>query len=160
MKLFTRKRIALLLTVIYTLIIVIPLAPLAMRSATIAHAVTGECVGDCAICGCAPEQSANRTCCCWKKRQQASHEHEDGQVADCCKKKEHGSKPVLSCGCPCGGNKLLALLDETGCELLPYHFSDVSPDFHGESLSPPHHNCLTDRHGDPPDPPPKLTILA
>ncbi|OGR24915.1 MAG: hypothetical protein A2X79_07430 [Desulfuromonadaceae bacterium GWB2_53_15] len=156
MRLLSRNRTALLLTVIYSLIILTPLAPLALRSATIAHAVTGECAGDCAICGCSPEHSANRTCCCWKKKQQGCHGHEDDQTADCCKKNKPESKPVLSCGWPCGGNKQRALLDATGFELLPYHFGESIPAFQREGSSPLHNTRLTDHQDEPPDPPPKL----
>lgn len=59
---------SLLLTTIYLLIVVSPLAPLAMQSKSVAHAVTGECSGDCRIDGCSLERSAARTCCCWQKK--------------------------------------------------------------------------------------------
>ena len=151
MRLLSRNRTALLLTVIYSLIILTPLATLPLRSG-----VAGECAGDCAICGCSPEHSANRTCCCWKKKQQGCHGHEDDQTADCCKKNKPESKPVLSCGWPCGGNKQRALLDATGFELLPYHFGESIPAFQREGSSPLHNTRLTDHQDEPPDPPPKL----
>jgi hypothetical protein len=135
-----------------------PLAPLALRSPLIAHAATGECVGDCAICGCSPEARANHTCCCWKKKQQHDHEHDHGQVADCCKKKQ-GGKTVLSCGCPCG-TKHLAFWSGEKCEQLPYRFSEGVPAFRADDLSSACRTRLTDRHGDPPDPPPKIRLLT
>jgi hypothetical protein len=54
---------------IYLVITLTPLAPFAMHSKMVAHAITGECVGDCDICGCSPESRANHTCCCAKKKQ-------------------------------------------------------------------------------------------
>lgn len=67
---------SLLLTIIYLLIVFSPLAPLAMQSKLVAHAVTGECSGDCRIDGCSLERSAAHTCCCWqKKRREAPASH-------------------------------------------------------------------------------------
>jgi hypothetical protein len=160
MKRFNSSYKALLLIVIYAAIIMAQLVPINMRTAVIAHAVTGECVGDCAICGCSPEHSANRTCCCWKKKLQGGHGHEHAQTADCCKKKGHGSKPVLRCGCPCGDNKQLAFWAGETYEQLPYRFSENTPAFHADDLSTLYRTRLTDRYGVPPDPPPKLTILS
>lgn len=55
------------LTVIYGLIALAPLAPVPLHSKTVLHAVTGECVGDCTVCGCSPEARVNGTCCCAQK---------------------------------------------------------------------------------------------
>ena len=151
---------ALLLIVIYAAMITAQLVPVSVRYSIIAHAVTGECVGNCTICGCSPEQSANRTCCCWKKKLQGGHGHERAQSADCCKNKGHGNRPVLSCGCPCGGNKLLASWDGETFEQLPYRFSEDTLAFHADDLSTPYRYHLTDRHGVPPDPPPEFTIVS
>ena len=63
-----RKFSGLLLTVIYAVISLTPLAPMTLHAKTVLHAVTGECVGDCAVCGCSPESRANGTCCCAQKR--------------------------------------------------------------------------------------------
>ncbi len=60
---------------VYLLIVCTPLAPCAMKSKHIAHAVTGECTGDCKIDGCSPERSANHTCCCWQKKLRGGGEH-------------------------------------------------------------------------------------
>lgn len=60
--------IAVILMTMYLIIVMKPLAPFAMHSKVVAHAVTGECVGDCDICGCSAESRANRTCCCAKKK--------------------------------------------------------------------------------------------
>jgi hypothetical protein len=59
---------SLLLTMIYLVIVLSPLAPFAMYSPVVAHAVTGECSGDCDICECSPENRADHTCCCAKKK--------------------------------------------------------------------------------------------
>ncbi|HEY6007670.1 MAG TPA: hypothetical protein VIU40_05050 [Geobacteraceae bacterium] len=155
-----RTHTALLLVTIYSVIVMSPLAPLALRSASVAHAVTGECVGDCALCGCSPEQSANRTCCCWKKKQQHGHGQEHAGVADSCKNKKHSSKPVLSCGCPCGGSKHLALWGGENQEQLPYHFIEGIAVFPEDVFPTYPQEGLTDRRGDPPDPPPKLAFSA
>lgn len=70
---------------IYLVIVFSPLAPLAMQSELIAHAVTGECSGDCRIDGCSLEQSAAHTCCCWQKKRHEiaeSHRHSNGEVCN------------------------------------------------------------------------------
>lgn len=64
---------ALLLTVLYAGIALSPLAPFALKSARIAHAVTGECSGNCDIDGCPLESRINRTCCCWQKKHAADN---------------------------------------------------------------------------------------
>lgn len=152
--------IALLIMLSYSTMVISPLLTFAAKSGIITRAVIGECTGECASCGCSPEQSANHTCCCWKKKLQDSHEHEHAHTADCCKKKDHGSKTVLSCGCPCGSNKLLAFWNGGTSEQLPYRFSADTPVFRSECLSSLHCKRLTDHHGDPPDPPPKLVVLS
>lgn len=59
---------ATVLILLYMFIAMSPLAPISMHSSLIAHAVTGQCTGDCEIDGCAPERRASHTCCCWQKR--------------------------------------------------------------------------------------------
>jgi hypothetical protein len=63
-----RTIISLCMAMLYLLIVLTPLAPMVMHSPRLAHAITGECSGDCAICDCSPERSAARTCCCWQNR--------------------------------------------------------------------------------------------
>lgn len=77
-----RNLTSLLLTLIYLLIVVSPLAPLAMQSKPVAHAVTGECSGDCRIDGCSLERSATHTCCCWQKKQREAVESHDLSQSD------------------------------------------------------------------------------
>ena len=87
----TKRRVlaALLLTVVYLAVTLSPLAPLALQSPSLAHAITGECSGDCDICGCSAEARANHTCCCAQKKKHDSHDdsHDDSPLPDCCKKK-------------------------------------------------------------------------
>lgn len=75
---------SLLLTTIYLLIVFIPLAPVAMQSKLVAHAVTGECSGDCKIDGCSLERSTTHTCCCWQRKQRESSEIHQHSSAGCC----------------------------------------------------------------------------
>jgi hypothetical protein len=64
---------SLFMTALYLLIVFSPLAPFAMQSKLVAHAVTGECSGDCKIDGCSLERSAAHACCCWQKKQHAQN---------------------------------------------------------------------------------------
>ncbi len=66
---------SLLLTTIYMIIAFCPLAPFAMQSKLIAHAVPGECSGDCKVDGCSLERSATHTCCCWQKKNRLNDDH-------------------------------------------------------------------------------------
>jgi hypothetical protein len=68
MKRSPRFLTSLVMTAVYLLVVLAPLAPAALHSPFIAHALTGECSGDCRSCGCAPERSAARACCCWQKK--------------------------------------------------------------------------------------------
>jgi hypothetical protein len=170
MQCLRRSIIAPVLILIYSLIMLSPLAPLTMLSPTVAHAVTGECVGDCAICGCSAERKANHTCCCWQKKLKEQHahdhdgdcDHEDEKVPECCKKKhrEHAGRPVLKCNCPCGSNKVIGLWNGEKFEQLPYRFVARLTVFHEDETYPSLKNRLTDRRGAPPDPPPKLSRLS
>jgi hypothetical protein len=176
-----RYIIATILTFVYAAIVLSPLAPLALRSAHVAHAVTGECVGDCDICGCSPERRASHTCCCWQKKLQrmpetaqvagGGHDHgeqpagccrkkqEPEPVAECCRKKKRDVQQVLTC-CPCGSSKMVGLWGAQKFEQLPNRFAGIIPVSCGEFRFHPFIDRLTDRHGDPPDPPPKLTFLS
>jgi hypothetical protein len=201
-----RRVIAAAMVAIYLMIALSPLSTLAMQSKKVAHAVTGECAGDCDICGCSTESRASHTCCCWKKRQQQSGMANlegkgcDMKVAaapapdtaqskaaaspakprvvkrDCCagKKQQHDemnlappmkeenpkTQTIFKCGCPCGNNKQLALWGSFNYEIIPYRFvGGISPPAETRSCQDlPRH--LTTRHGDPPDPPPKLRTIS
>ncbi len=82
MKKFHKNLTSYVLISIYLLIVCTPLAPFAMKSKLIAHAVTGECTGDCRIDGCSAARSANHTCCCWQKKLRSSDEHHS--KGECC----------------------------------------------------------------------------
>ena len=152
---------ALLLTAVYAVIIMSQLAPFAMHSPTVAHAVTGECSGDCRICGCSPEHSANHTCCCWLKKQKDEEQKHEAEAPAFCKKKRAAKATVtITCGCPCGSGKQLAIAGFGGSELVPFQFDGfvVKPYIITRDL--PRVRRLTDRHCDPTDPPPKLSHIS
>jgi len=150
-----RKWTALFLAAVYLLITMSPLAPLALKSPRLAHAITGECSGECDICGCSPERRANHTCCCWQKKLRHQHEQEEANLPPCCKKKKHVGGPALTCNCPCGSNKLLGLWGAAKYEQLPYRFVGVEPVFLNDSHFYAVSNRLADRYGEPPDHPPR-----
>jgi hypothetical protein len=147
----------------YLVIAMGPLAPLAMHSRVIAHAVTGECSGDCNICGCSLERRANHTCCCWLKKQREQHAHDgcDTRIPECCRKKLASKKvTALSCNCPCGSGKQLAFSGAIKTEWLPNHCTaHISPPPESTQHHTLHHR-LTSRYGEPPDPPPKLSRIS
>jgi hypothetical protein len=143
-----------LLIAVYLVIAMSPLAPIALRSPYLAHALTGECVGDCDICRCSPEQRANHTCCCQQKLKQQVR-----QTPDCCKNKE-GRVTVLRCSCPCGSEKNVALLNPPKSEIIPFVFDlGLRPQLTDiELLDQP--RLMPTRFGEPPDPPPRLTVVS
>ena len=180
-----RRRIALFLTVFYCCILLTPLAPCAMQSKQVAHAVTGECVGECDICGCSPEARANHTCCCWRKKRLQQQEQPATQpvAAGCCsmkmkqcaadegqcdmeeppadecgKKKTAQRQVVFKCGCPCGNGKSLTLMGGIKFEQLPVELLAIPSASSAEAVSPASRLRLTARHVEPPEPPPRLSI--
>ncbi|MFA7403653.1 MAG: hypothetical protein WC007_06655 [Pelobacteraceae bacterium] len=160
MKLLARSHIAIILTVIYSLIVMGPLAGRLMNSKTVTHALTGECTGDCATCGCSAESMATRTCCCSikKQRQALLFEDEHDGTRDCCKKTPAKKQVVIaSCGCPCGSGNHAVSISETS-ELLPCFFATQFSIPHTDTRFQQFARFLASRHGEPPDPPPKLSI--
>jgi hypothetical protein len=157
LKLFSRPMTALILALIYSLITLSPLAPLALKSPRVAHAVTGECSGNCDICGCSAERRASRTCCCFLNKK-LQHDHKN--VADCCKKKKRPKMTMLTCNCPCGDNKIPGMHGSERTEVMPYRFNDEIVPLDDNALFSSHGKRLTDRQGDPPDPPPKLASIS
>lgn len=200
-----RRLFAIILMTIYLSIALSPLAPLAMHSKVVAHAVTGECVGDCNVCGCSQESRANHTCCCAKKKQMhagattnsksecspkqiettkgsccAASQPVEPVVAenDCCakdKKKQHDGNlqqsqhkenlsttktTVFKCGCPCGKGKMFALAGFGSNELLPINVNERIEIPHEETLFADLTHRLASRHGEPPDPPPRLSHIS
>jgi hypothetical protein len=186
MKKCQRYITSLLLTMIYLVIVFSPLAPLAMQSKLVAHAVTGECSGDCRIDGCSLERSAAHTCCCAQKKLNArrssnkgfsythpaeapkkgasccattspdAHDDDGNSAADSDSPPQKKSFASFSSK-PCGSGKLFALLSIETTHHLPFFFS-------GEISSPAQSiltfippDHLTSRYVDPPDPPPIIT---
>lgn len=152
----SRSLAARLLIALFAVIVASPLASLAMRCATVAHAITGKCTGDCSICGCSPERSATRTCCCWKKRLQ----EEEARKPDCCKKKSGHSKATVSWNYPCGSDRLISVAGAGKFALVPYQFSGFSSPLLKGGNNPLPPAFLTDYNCEPPDPPPKTASFS
>jgi hypothetical protein len=144
----------------YLLMVVSPLASLAMHSKAVSHAITGECSGDCDICGCSPEGRASNTCCCSKKRRQQAQAYEKENSPDCCKKKPVNKNAVIACGCPCGSGKPADLSASSSSELLPYYYTERLSIPHVETLFTNLSHRLASRHSEPPDPPPRLPLIS
>jgi hypothetical protein len=160
---FSRRLMAAVMAVLYILVVFSPVASLSIHPASTAHATEIECSGDCNICGCSLESRTNKTCCCSKKREQQMHapENSEADTPDCCRKASVPQKQVIiSCGCPCGGGKQSVMSTAGSLEVLPFHFTENLIIPHSETSFSPHTNRLTSRHGEPPDPPPKLSIRS
>lgn len=185
-----RRLIVVFLTTVYMLTVMTPFVPLILHSDRAAHAITGECAGDCRICGCSPAASTNRTCCCAKKK--LIHSSELGTVADtciipklaateqtkeyyaksspsppetsepdCCKKKTVEKKTIIiACGCPCGNGKHAALSVSDTSEVLPFHFTEQFSTPHIDVTYTNQTHRLTSRHGEPPEPPPQISRVS
>lgn len=145
---------------IYLLITMSPLAPLAFRPAAIAHAVTGECAGDCSLCNCSPERSASHTCCCWQKKQKHERDQELEQLPDCCRQMERDTTPTLTCGSPCGDKHSPLFSGTERFEQLPFTYNNSLPTLNEETIASPEQNRPADHHDDPPDHPPKPMIIS
>ena len=184
---------SLLMTSIYLLIVLIPLAPCALQSRYVAHALTGECSGDCKVDGCSLERSAAHTCCCWqKKRSNLTDKHHSKadvcdthltppnevpqKVSSCCgvkdKHVDRGTSEsaanttpqksrttTISCR-PCGSGKLIALLSNEASQHVPFFFTGEISSPEQDILSLIQPDRLTSRYGEPPDPPPIITIFS
>jgi len=137
-----------------------PLAPLALHSPMIAHALTGECAGDCSRCACSVERSANHTCCCWQKKQLLQHD-EDQEQSDCCMKNKATEKPAATVSSlPCSSSKTMMLMGVLQSDVLPYRFNQENLVLLEVALVAPNPDFLTSRTGDPPDPPPKINSIS
>jgi len=155
MKPLARSHIALILTVIYCLIIMIPLATRVMDSKTVAIAKAAECTGDCATCGCRPESMATGTCCCMKKQQKTD------ASPDCDQKSPDREQVVIaSCGCGSGNGKHVALPSSEISELLPCYFNAKFGIPSSDTRFPLLTNRVTSFQDEPPDPPPKIAIYS
>jgi hypothetical protein len=139
-----------LMIALYAVVVMSPLAPVAMRSAHLAHALTGKCSGDCNICGCSLERRAAHTCCCWQKKLR-----EQAHQPNHCKKMSHAPKIMLTCSCPCGSEKQLSYDVSAKFKLLPAQNQDFLASLYESRyfVNPP--LILVDRRDEPPDPPPE-----
>jgi hypothetical protein len=166
-----RTKIAGLLLMVYMSITLTPLAPLAMHSKPLAHEVTGECTGDCDICGCSQASRSSQTCCCARKKQQQSilTAATDG---DCCAASrqeqgaDHGTnvpargETVFKCSCPCDSGKQFSLAGAGISEILPFFYAESIHPFPEDENYLPLVKRMTSRHAEPPDPPPRLSNLS
>jgi hypothetical protein len=175
-----RHIIAAGMTALYLLMVFSPLVSFAMHGTKSVAVGIRECVGDCNLCGCSPESRAAHTCCCARKKQLQDHTHDHDQdgasdccskkpeqharvhedpadsTPDCCTKESAPQQPVIiSCGCPCGGEKQSALTIAGTSEVLPFRFTErfSIPDTKTTYSNLTHR--LTSRFGEPPDPPPQ-----
>ena len=162
MKLLGRSHIAIILVVIYTLIIMVPLASSVMHSITAAPALTVECSGNCATCGCSAKSMANGTCCCMKKQHQArAHEDDHDSSADCGQKTPDKKQPVIvSCGCRSGNGEHAVLPGSGTTELLPSYFTVQFSIPSSDTRFPLLTRRVVSFQGEPPDPPPKITLIS
>lgn len=167
---------SLLLTAIYLLIVLTPLAPLVLQSRMIAHAVTGECSGDCRIDGCSLERSAAHTCCCWQKKRSGQNEAHQQANHDCCGTQVSKSPPIAGAdsvtdspsrekrtaisSAPCGSGKLFTLSNGETTWHLPFSFSKEIPSPEQSSLTFISPDRLQSRYGEPPDPPPIIILCS
>jgi hypothetical protein len=151
---------AIVLIVLYAMIVLSPLAPMALRSPMIAHAITGECASDCSICRCSPERSANHTCCCWQKKRINDHKAEQDE-SECCSKKHLGKIVTFTISTnSCGDNKSIAFFGVGHSKLLPFLFSLDNLAIFESSLNLHIVDYQSDWPGEPPDPPPKLIYTS
>lgn len=145
-----------LLCILFTVIVMGPPVMRALQLPALTHAITGECSGDCTICGCSPERSANHTCCCWQKKSQ--HLQHDDDLPDCCKKihgEEQRALTLLSQ--PCGSNKNLITWADS-FDLLPLCTNRLLPRFDSKQYAAFYSPSRADWSGEPPDPPPEQHI--
>lgn len=174
-----------LLMVVYALISLSPLAPLALKSPVLAHAITGECAGDCDICGCAPERSASHTCCCWMKKMREQRSHaaeaacrlpEEPRPACCSRPRQQPARSCCAVGpvdaepektvtivyrcAPCGKDKAALAWENESCQHLPYLFTGNLCDALRPAYATHQPDPLKYRHLEPPVPPPKTDLHA
>lgn len=164
MKKSFRLIIARFLTVIFVLIILGPLAPLAMWSPTAPSMVTGECTGNCDTCGCSLERSATRTCCCWQKKLRLEEEEEEKSqnVRPCCISKKSIQKKIVSIKshCPCERGKINAIFGSEAYPLIMSPIVETVPAY-TEQRSIIHPQLrIKMTPAEPPDPPPRLTTYS
>ena len=157
-----RSNIGLILVVIYSLIIMGPLASRVMDSTTAVVVAAAECTGDCRTCGCSAASMATGSCCCMKKQQQI-HAHEDGHdgTADCDQRPpDKKQTAIASCGCRSGNGDHAVLSGNDSSELLPCCFTVQFSIPGTDTRFPPATGRVTSFQGEPPDPPPKISFRS
>lgn len=92
-----RQTVALVITTVYLLAVVSPLASFAIQSRQM-KVITGKCSGDCRLDGCSSERSAAHTCCCWQKKQDETRKPRLHFISGCCAKKP-AEPPKIMAGC-------------------------------------------------------------
>ena len=158
-----RRLIAVVLTAVYLAFVFTPLVSSALYLTIAAPTAIHECAGDCDLCGCSPESRASHSCCCAKKRQHLAQAHDDDgdEPAGCCgKKKPVEKKTTLACGFPCGNGKQPPLSIGGTSEVIPCHSTEQCNLQPTETRFPILEQRPTSRRGEPPDPPPKLSLLS
>jgi hypothetical protein len=167
------------MTAVYLLVIFAPLAPAALHAKIVLYAVTGECSGDCHVCGCAAERSAARTCCCWQKKLLQQRTALTRESRNCCQQQglrhdhaEHdeesaatassgaGSQLTAIAPCPCSSDKHAALQGLEDVQHYPFIYAASIPAAHSLPLIPLSPDRLTSRDREPPVPPPRVAISA
>lgn len=173
--------IALMLFTVYSVIVLSPLAPLALKSPTLAHAITGQCSGNCDICGCSAERRASKSCCCWMKKKRAEEARVKSSLrccsvekTACCSsgaKKSEGvhcsemlpagtqeNPPEVFYRCsPCGKGSVTLFTGTGSYQHLPCLFRENLSVPSESMLANFHSEFFLSRYQEPPDPPPKLS---
>ena len=183
MKRSRQQSISFILTAIYLLLTLSPLAPIAIRSNSPLHVIRIECSGDCRTCGCSAERSASHTCCCWQKRLSAAKAPQASAAKAaraCCSRNAHcddhdNDAPALTQQensparetltviiniCPCGSGKDLACAAEESTEHIPCRYSAGIPVQRAIQFAFLQPERLASRNCEPPDPPPKIYMLS
>jgi len=97
MKRFQQRNISFIVTALYLLVSLSPLASISSLAKHFFQAAAKECSGDCRLCGCSTIRSASQTCCCWQKRVAAAKKRQQCALnqslpavtktgGDCCSK--------------------------------------------------------------------------
>jgi len=196
MKRWHKKSISLIMTAVYLLITLSPLASAGSGLNQLLRAMNGKCSDDCRTCGCSTERSASHTCCCWQKKlARAKTPKQPGEhkpcptaskasgtkaAASCCKKsaQHHDHEDVATISaqadtppdadsvtvtistCPCGSGKDLTFFNGERSQHLPCRFLSGIPQRKSTQLDFLQPERLASQYGEPPDPPPKLSVIS
>lgn len=195
MKRFHQQSISFIMTAIYLLITISPLASIGTHSKPFQQTLSKECSGDCRRCGCAAERSASRACCCWQKKlaeertKPPCEDHNSCPTAstlpaakvagNCCSKlppaghvndsapsvqtdsaPKNDVRAISISTCPCGSGKDLLVISGEQAHHIPARFISGMAIGPATQLSFRQPEQLASRHGEPPDPPPKVFIIS